>query len=538
MKKRILNLILISLISLSGISAYAKAPGVETFSAVEIEEDSAVLRGAVTSNSGIKIKEYGFQYGKSGSLLSYKKFLLGKDFNYPGPINNDIIECKVSKLSSETDYHFEFYAINENGEKTVGKSQYFKTEGDNEAPEITKLKSSEGTSFYEGTEVTFSASAKDNKEIKKIYLFIDGEVVLKKSDSSIKYTTDEFEAGEYEIAAMAEDAAGNESEVEYLTITVEENIPEEEPDTYYDEEYEDEPDYSYDEPVSAPVITITTPAEEEPETPEVTEPEPAEEKDTESPVIYLFSCDTNTTVNRDEIDEITFTSYANDNIGVTQIKLFFGGVPIDSAFSSGITSTVLTSSLVLGKNEFYIIAVDAAGNEGYSSPIIITITEDEEIEEEPEEDEEVYYDEEYDTDTAEKLHKKAYNNATSYGGIKVYVNGSKLYFDVQPQIINGRTMVPLRAIFEALGAEVQWDGNLRKVSARNDNHAVELIIGEPTMNVWHLDFSGPSGWTYLDSPAVIIDGRTLVPVRAISESFNCEVEWYADKQLVSITSND
>ena len=76
MKKRFLSLLLILVMisQLFGITVHAKAPGVETLSATDVTEKGAVLRGKVTSNSGIKIKEYGFQYGSSGSLLSYRKF--------------------------------------------------------------------------------------------------------------------------------------------------------------------------------------------------------------------------------------------------------------------------------------------------------------------------------------------------------------------------------------------------------------------------------------------------------------------------------
>ena len=69
---------------------------------------------------------------------------------------------------------------------------------------------------------------------------------------------------------------------------------------------------------------------------------------------------------------------------------------------------------------------------------------------------------------------------------------------------------------------------------RNADRYIEIVIGEPTMVVQSLNGYGPSGWTYLDSPAVIIDGRTLVPVRAVAEAFMCEVEWDEATKTVSI----
>jgi len=212
-------LVISTLLSLCCISVYAKAPGVTTLEPDDITEDSVVLRGTVTSNSGIRIKEYGFQLVYQGNVSTYR-FYDGEDYEYPDPINDDVIEYEVDGLRDSSEYAVIFYAVNYDGEKNFGKSVYFETDGDDEEPEITKLKSSAGSEFEEGTEVTFSASAEDNNEVEKIYIFIDGKVVAQKSSDSVKYTTDELEAGEYEIAAMAEDASGNESDVEYLEITV------------------------------------------------------------------------------------------------------------------------------------------------------------------------------------------------------------------------------------------------------------------------------------------------------------------------------
>jgi len=106
----------------------------------------------------------------------------------------------------------------------------------------------------------------------------------------------------------------------------------------------------------------------------------------------------------------------------------------------------------------------------------------------------------------------------SYTGIAVIVNGNKVEFDVQPQIINGRTMVPVRGIFEALNAVVDWDGSTQTVIAKKDNTIIKFTINE-------LSFKKNNEIKKLDVPAQIIDGRTLVPVRAIGESFDCTVDW-------------
>ena len=113
-------------------------------------------------------------------------------------------------------------------------------------------------------------------------------------------------------------------------------------------------------------------------------------------------------------------------------------------------------------------------------------------------------------------------------GITVTLNGKALQFDVQPQLINSRTMVPLRAIFEALGATVNCNDDTQTVTSSKDNTSISLTINSSTMYV-----NGSS--ITLDSPACIIDGRTLVPVRAISEAYGVNVEWQQATQTVVLT---
>jgi N-acetylmuramoyl-L-alanine amidase len=111
----------------------------------------------------------------------------------------------------------------------------------------------------------------------------------------------------------------------------------------------------------------------------------------------------------------------------------------------------------------------------------------------------------------------------------VYLNGKKLNFDVEPIIENGRTMVPLRAIFEALGAQVDWDNDTRTVTAIKDDTTVVLPIGstKPTVN--------GKEWP-LDVPAKISQNRTLAPVRFVGEAFGSSVGWDAVARTVSISS--
>lgn len=111
--------------------------------------------------------------------------------------------------------------------------------------------------------------------------------------------------------------------------------------------------------------------------------------------------------------------------------------------------------------------------------------------------------------------------------IAVYINATKVSFDVPPVIVEGRTLVPLRAIFEALGASVEWDNDTRSVLSERAGSSVALAIGSNVMKVNGVD-------KVLDVPAQIIQDRTLVPVRAISEAFDCKVEWNNETRSVEI----
>ena len=116
--------------------------------------------------------------------------------------------------------------------------------------------------------------------------------------------------------------------------------------------------------------------------------------------------------------------------------------------------------------------------------------------------------------------------------ISVKLNGVKIDFaDVEPQIINSRTMVPLRAIFEALGASVDWDDATKTVKSTKGDISIELAIGKN-----ELKKNGTS--VALDVPGQIVNSRTLVPVRAISEAYECDVQWDDATKTVLITSSD
>lgn len=116
---------------------------------------------------------------------------------------------------------------------------------------------------------------------------------------------------------------------------------------------------------------------------------------------------------------------------------------------------------------------------------------------------------------------------TTTNNIKVTVNGKQLYFDVNPQSIDGRTFVPMRGIFEALGAEIKWDGTTQTVTGSKGEMTVKLTINQ---NQAYINGKAVT----LDAPATIVKGSTLVPVRFIAESLGADVKWDASTSTVII----
>ncbi len=112
---------------------------------------------------------------------------------------------------------------------------------------------------------------------------------------------------------------------------------------------------------------------------------------------------------------------------------------------------------------------------------------------------------------------------------RVFLDGRALVFDVPPIIENDRTLVPLRAIFEALGAAVDWDGASRTVTSRKGSTTVILSIGSftPTVN---------GQVRQLDTAAKIVGDRTLAPLRFVGEAFGSTVGWEESTRIVTITS--
>lgn len=110
---------------------------------------------------------------------------------------------------------------------------------------------------------------------------------------------------------------------------------------------------------------------------------------------------------------------------------------------------------------------------------------------------------------------------------QIFINDVYLESDVAPEIINGRTMVPMRGIFERLGAQISWDDATKTVTGIKNGTEIRIKIDDTNAMV--------DGETMvLDVPAMITEGRTLVPVRFVSESLGCQVSWDEVEKRVDI----
>lgn len=108
------------------------------------------------------------------------------------------------------------------------------------------------------------------------------------------------------------------------------------------------------------------------------------------------------------------------------------------------------------------------------------------------------------------------------------VFGETVVNDVAPVIRNARTLLPIRFVAEALGAEVAWDAPQQKVTITKDDLSIDIFIGSPFALV-----NGDP--VQLDAPAFIENSRTYLPLRFIAENLGAEVAWDQSAQQVTIT---
>ncbi|CAK4841634.1 unnamed protein product [Aphanomyces euteiches] len=113
--------------------------------------------------------------------------------------------------------------------------------------------------------------------------------------------------------------------------------------------------------------------------------------------------------------------------------------------------------------------------------------------------------------------------------IKVYVDGVRLNAPINPEIVKGRTLVPLRSIFEALNANVVWNAQQKSITATKKGTVILLNVGETIayLNGTKLE---------LEAAPRIVRSSTLVPLRFVSEALGATVDWDSVNQVIRIHS--
>ncbi len=120
--------------------------------------------------------------------------------------------------------------------------------------------------------------------------------------------------------------------------------------------------------------------------------------------------------------------------------------------------------------------------------------------------------------------------------ISLVAFGNKVECDQPPVVVDGRTLVPLRAVAETVGAEVEWNDENRTVSIETGLIGLLITIGENQMTVNNKSDNSGIRVIPLDVSVQIINGRTMLPVRAVAEGLNLNVDWDADSKTVNVSA--
>ncbi len=120
--------------------------------------------------------------------------------------------------------------------------------------------------------------------------------------------------------------------------------------------------------------------------------------------------------------------------------------------------------------------------------------------------------------------------ANASDDISLYINGKKIDTDVAPIAMEGRTFVPARSIFEKLGAEVTWIGSRQQVIIRSVKTRIVLNLGSDTAYVNNESVQ-------MDVAPMVVEQRTLIPVRFVSEKLGYNVRWEPVDNSVHIDTN-
>lgn len=119
--------------------------------------------------------------------------------------------------------------------------------------------------------------------------------------------------------------------------------------------------------------------------------------------------------------------------------------------------------------------------------------------------------------------------------VTVIMDGEEIDSDVPAMIIDDRTMLPFRAILEKFGADVDWNAEYEIITAIKAETILMMRIDKPIMVKTNL-VDGVTEQIELDVVPQIVDDRSLVPVRAVSEALDAQVDWDAETRTVTIDS--
>jgi hypothetical protein len=198
-------------------------------------------------------------------------------------------------------------------------------------------------------------------------------------------------------------------------------------------------------------------------------------------------------------DVITPVFYTYDEI--TEKDGFLEG----DSFTVGGALTLEQTPLPEGRYLFGFYLIDYAQNESYSDFIEVELT-------------------------AEEAAGDGTEESADPNAIQVTINGELQQYEQPPVLVGDYTMVPLRAIFQALGATIEWDGETSTVTAVKDETVVVLQIGNNLAEVNGEEIK-------LDQAAVLVNENTMVPVRFVSEALGAHVDWDQDTRTVIIQSH-
>ena len=119
------------------------------------------------------------------------------------------------------------------------------------------------------------------------------------------------------------------------------------------------------------------------------------------------------------------------------------------------------------------------------------------------------------------------DEALNVSDIYVQFQDKILGFETPPVIESGSTLVPMRFLFEQMGADVEWNGETQTATATLDNTAVTFAIDDTNAEVNNTPAT-------MDVPARLINGKTMVPLRFLSEEMGFEVAWDAESRTAII----